>query len=317
MGGDPVVVFVKKPLTFGKGFAGKRKEMKTIQVLHIGEFGKQKDYPYFYSNTFKAHSGSFHEAITIPHKHDFFVLVLFTKGHGTHEIDFHSYPIRPGSVFLMYPGQTHHWEFSEDTDGYVFFHTQEFYEFQYTDRSIHSFPFYYSAQNPPCLYPEKAELKRLTDLFSGIYTEYRGADFMKMQRIGSLLDLLYIELSRMYLGKNTAESPVPAAYTRKIRILETLIERYYVSEKAPSFYAEKMHVSAKHLNRMVKTSLRKTTSDLIAERVILEAKRLLVHSPHSFTETARELGYEDYAYFSRIFKQKTGVTPSEFAGRYQ
>ncbi|MGS2761993.1 AraC family transcriptional regulator [Sinomicrobium sp. M5D2P9] len=291
--------------------------MKNIQVLHIEEFGKQEEYPFFYSNTFREHSGSFHETITVPHKHNFFVMVLFTRGHGVHEIDFNSYAIKPGSVFLMYPGQTHYWKFSEDADGYVVFHTQEFYEMHYTNRSIHGFPFYYSTQNPPCLYLDKADMLKTETVFREIHSEYEGEDFMKMQRIASLLDLLYINLSRLYLRSNTTESPVSVTYMRKIRQLEQLIEMHYMAEKLPSAYADMMHISPKHLNRMVKTSLRKTTSDLIAERVILEAKRLLVHSQNSFTEIARALGYEDYAYFSRLFKQKTGLTPSGFVHKYE
>lgn len=291
--------------------------MKNIQVLHIGEFGRQEGYPYFYSNTFREHAGSFHETITVPHKHDFFILVLFTRGHGVHEIDFNSYEIRPGSIFLMYPGQTHYWEFSQDADGYVVFHTQEFYEMHYINRSIHGFPFYYSAQNPPCLYLEEPDILKAVTVFREIHSEYIGEGFMKMQRLASSLDLLYIDLSRLYLRDNSAESPVSATYMRRIRQLEQLIEKHYIEEKQPSAYADMMHISPKHLNRMVKASLRKTTSDLIAERVILEAKRLLVHSQNSFTEIARALGYEDYAYFSRLFKLKTGLTPSEFVHKYK
>lgn len=291
--------------------------MKHIQVLHIDEFEQEKEHPYFYSNTFQRHSDSFHEAITIPHKHDFFVVVLFTRGSGVHEIDFNSYAIKPGSVFLMYPGQTHHWQFSEDTNGYVLFHTQEFYETHFVNRSIYGFPFYYSAQNPSYLFLNEFETSEMARYFKEIHSEYGKEGFLKMRRIVSLLDLLYTDLSRLYLESGAEKTPGSVTYTRKIRQLEQLIEEHYIVEKFPSAYADMMHITPKHLNRMVKTSLKKTTSDLITERVILEAKRLLVHSPNAFSEIARQLGYEDYAYFSRLFKQKTGLTPSEFARKYK
>ncbi|MBC9795503.1 AraC family transcriptional regulator [Sinomicrobium weinanense] len=291
--------------------------MKNIQVLHIGEFEQEKSYPYFYIDTFRRHSDNFHKTITIPHKHNFFVVVLFTQGRGTHEIDFNSYEIKPGSVFLMYPGQVHHWQFTEDTDGYVLFHTQEFYEMHYINRPVNNFPFYFSTQNPPYLLLNTAETSEMTRYFEEILSEYREENLRKMQRIVSLLDLLYIDLSRLYLQSGAEKTAVPVAYTRKIRQLEKLIERHYTTEKLASAYAEMMHVSPKHLNRMVKTSLQKTTSDLIIERVMLEAKRLLVHSPNAFSDIARQLGYEDYAYFSRLFKQKTGLTPSEFVKKYK
>lgn len=291
--------------------------MKNIQVLHIRAFEQEEESPYFYSNTFRRHSDSFRETITVPHKHDFFVVVLFTRGRGIHEIDFNSYEIRPGSVFLMYPGQTHHWQFSEDADGYVLFHTREFYETHFVNRSVYAFPFYFSAQNPPYLFLEPSHISGISWYFREIQSEYGTENFCKIQRIVSLLDLLYIDLGRLYLESGAEMTSVPVTYTRKTRQLEQLIAEHYTAEKSPTAYAAMMHVSPKHLNRMVKAALQKTTSDLIAERVILEAKRLLVHSSNTFSQIGRKLGYEDYAYFSRLFKQKTGLTPSDFVKKYK
>ena len=64
------------------------------------------------------------------------------------------------------------------------------------------------------------------------------------------------------------------------------------------------------------TLIGKSTSDLIIERVLLEAKRLLIHSENNFAEIALLLGYEDYSYFSRLFKNKCGESPSNFRKRY-
>jgi AraC-like DNA-binding protein len=78
-----------------------------------------------------------------------------------------------------------------------------------------------------------------------------------------------------------------------------------------------MYVSEKHLNRMVKYSLNKTTSDLIAERIILEAKRMLVFSKKTMAEIIDDLGYEDTAYFFRFFKKKTTLTPTAFLEQFR
>jgi YesN/AraC family two-component response regulator len=61
----------------------------------------------------------------------------------------------------------------------------------------------------------------------------------------------------------------------------------------------------------------KTTTDIILERVFLEAKRELMAQKFSFSAIAADLGYADYAYFSRLFKKKCGETPSEFLQRYR
>ena len=73
-----------------------------------------------------------------------------------------------------------------------------------------------------------------------------------------------------------------------------------------------MNLSEKHLNRMSKDCLNKTTTQLIAERIMLESKRLLIHSKQNISEIAAELGYENNSYFSRFFKKHSDKTPIQF-----
>jgi len=95
-----------------------------------------------------------------------------------------------------------------------------------------------------------------------------------------------------------------------------LIEERFVIDKSPSNYAGALHVSTKHLNKIVFNTLKISTSDLIHQRVLLEAKRLLTHGDLSIQEIAFQLGYNDPSYFTRLFKKKVGVTPSDFMKRY-
>ncbi len=71
-------------------------------------------------------------------------------------------------------------------------------------------------------------------------------------------------------------------------------------------------MSEKHLNRICKTCLNKTASQLIIERVVLEAKRRLAFVKSSISEIADDLGYANTSYFIQLFKKKTGKTPVEF-----
>ena len=99
--------------------------MKIFPVLNINDFDFEGDTNQFYANQFSNHLYDFHKSITKPHKHDFFLSVLFTHGHGTHDIDFNTYDIKPGSLFFMLPGQTHDWTLSDDIEGYIFFHIDQ------------------------------------------------------------------------------------------------------------------------------------------------------------------------------------------------
>ena len=68
----------------------------------------------------------------------------------------------------------------------------------------------------------------------------------------------------------------------------------------------------KQLNGFCKKSVGKTSSQLILDRVLLEAKRLLTHADLNISQIAYELEFDDASYFSRLFKKKVGVTPEQF-----
>jgi AraC-like DNA-binding protein len=90
------------------------------------------------------------------------------------------------------------------------------------------------------------------------------------------------------------------------------LEEYFRTEKLPSFYAEKLSITLKHLNRICNEILQKTATEVITDRVILEIKRMLIDKQLAVNEVAFKVGYEDYSYFSRFFKKQTGLSPTEF-----
>ena len=290
--------------------------MKKVNVLDIAQFHDHDSAEEFYANTLQDHLITRHKDIALPHSHNFYLAVLFTHGSGTHEVDFTSYTVKPGALFFLNPGQTHHWELSADTKGYIFFHTRAFYELHYTQSPLGQFPFYYSMHNTPCLYLQEESLVKIADLFKSILEENTSAQSLKTHALVSLIDLVYIYSTRLYQQQNPATVDSHNGYYIKFRHLEALIEQHYKNEKSPSAYASMMAMTAKHLNRITQQVSGKTATDVILDRVLLEAKKELILQRGSFAEIAHALGYEDYAYFSRLFKNKTGETPSGFLSRY-
>jgi AraC family transcriptional activator of pobA len=291
--------------------------MNTYPVLNINQFDTSFHESDFYSNVFSIHLSSFHSAVTIPHKHDFYLIVLFTHGKGKHEVDFTEYPIRPGVLYFIKPGQTHHWTFSEQPEGYIFFHSKEFYRMLHPTNNIEDYPMFFSGQNPPLLDLNACErLPVINKLMQTIYLEYTGDEFLKRKRIGLLIDLLYIETAREIRSRANPDIVRSAKNEFRIQQLEMLIDQNYLTLKKASDYAELLNITTKHLNKIVTTALGKTTTDLIQERILLEAKRILIRQDMTVQETAFELGFEDPAYFSRLFRKKCGVSPKDFALKY-
>nr|WP_255672621.1 AraC family transcriptional regulator [Flavobacterium sp. EDS] len=125
----------------------------------------------------------------------------------------------------------------------------------------------------------------------------------------NLLDSIHIEIARKY---NDSEIHEVHSYNVKIKKFEALLELHYKTNKSPSFYAQQLYITLKHLNRICNDILKKTATEVITDRVVLEIKRMLIDKQLAVNEIAEEVGYDDYSYFSRVFKKYTNMSPTEF-----
>lgn len=289
------------------------KEMPIYDIADFKYLGSESD---FYANTFAEHLLQHEHLVLAPHRHGFYLSVLFTRGNGVHEVDFQTFDIRPGYIFLLSPGQVHNWKVSEDIDGYIIFHKKEFYDLNFTYERIEHFPFFGSSQNAPLIQLRKEQAIPLTLQFRSIVEEYKNKYVMHFQKIGSMLNVLYIDLARVYLPvkRTNKHHELQLAHVRR---LNALIENNFKDIKSPANYAKDMFMSEKNLNMVCKVILNKTASTVITDRVVLEAKRMLIHTNMNIVQISFDLGYADNSYFSRVFKKTTGETPLEFRENYR
>ncbi|HKC66729.1 MAG TPA: AraC family transcriptional regulator [Bacteroidia bacterium] len=285
-----------------------KKVLPIYSIENFNYLGKETD---FYANTLKEQLKS-NRQILMPHKHDFFFALLITQGSGTHTIDFVNYEVKPGRVFMISPGQVHDFSLSKDVDGYLFFHTKSFYDSYSPSKKVQDYPFFCSIYNSPLIVPRNSHLQKIKDLFIEIQNEFEHDYLMKYRRIHVLAEQLYIDLTRIYLPQKQMDNR-NQTYLSKVRKLEDLIDSRYKKIKSPSEYAKLLFISEKHLNRICKECLNKTTSDLIIDRIMLEAKRMLTYTNDTVAEIAEQLGYMDNSYFARLFKKRCGKSPAEFA----
>ncbi|HEX8561745.1 MAG TPA: helix-turn-helix transcriptional regulator [Flavobacterium sp.] len=285
-----------------------------LKVLGLSEFSRTD--PQFYANTISEHLKSSHLHIEKPHKHNFFAAFLFTHGSGIHEIDFSSYDVKPGAVFLLSPGQAHNWRLSDDVDGILYFHSQEFYESNYIYDPLYNYSFFSNISSRSALYLNKNRMIEIRALFKKILINHDAVLPKRNQLVLSLITQIYIEFERMMIGDILEDINTQNSYYSRFLEFRSLVEIHYKIQKSAAAYAELMHMSARHLNRINKQIINKTTSEIITERVILEAKRMLLYSKANFSEIADDLGFADYAHFSKVFKNGTGQTPTQFSKLY-
>lgn len=93
---------------------------------------------------------------------------------------------------------------------------------------------------------------------------------------------------------------------------KTLVKKYLYREHKPSFYADKLNITSGYLNEVVNNVMHVSTQKYILSEIILQARRELATSSLSIQQVADKLGYDDPAYFSRIFSKVSGMSPHAF-----
>jgi AraC family transcriptional activator of pobA len=115
-----------------------------------------------------------------------------------------------------------------------------------------------------------------------------------------------------------------AVQDSRAAVRDTLVQRYRAlveihlrRHQTLAFYAETLKVTADHLSRTCRAVAGQSALDLLHERMLLEARRLLAYTDAPVTEIARDLGFEDPSYFSRFFARRAGRSPQEWRAALQ
>jgi len=156
------------------------------------------------------------------------------------------------------------------------------------------------------------EMRSLSVIADQLSTELQKRQQPDPDVLISYLKIFLIEASRAKIEQRRGEEVLPAKTPLTLENLKNAIETHYKTLRSPGDYGELLHISTKALNKASKAHFNKTLTDLISERLIIEAKRELYLTSKSVKEIAFELGYEDEFYFSRYFKKKVGVSPQIF-----
>ena len=171
-------------------------------------------------------------------------------------------------------------------------------------------PFFFNInqENPPLQIGEKQTF--VTQLFDNACIEMESEDVKAEQIVLSTLDLILATSDLEYQGKEDQEVKGKGHLLVK-KFRQTLEEKYQQLHNIND-YADLLNVTANHLTQTIKSLTGKTTSDLINSKLIIESKRLLIHTDSTSSEIATALNFKDQSYFSRYFKRHTGLTPIEF-----
>lgn len=248
------------------------------------------------------------------HRHNFYKIIWVTKGRGTHFIDFNHYPIKPHSLCFISLGQIQTLELTEDVTGYMIMFTNEFFSLELQNKHILSqLPFFDIVNTDPVLYVNDGEAAIFNYIVQKLEREYHSNAIDRDDMLCAFLRILLIEVKRLYCPAQTiytAESSVLIA--KKFMLL---IETHFLVTTSVSEYAKILNITANHLNETVKKTTGRTAGEWIRNRLVLEAKRLLIYSELTISEIAYHLNFDNVSYFGRLFKKYTDCSPGDFRGK--
>lgn len=247
----------------------------------------------------------------LAHRISFFALILITKGTGKHQIDLKEYDLEAGTILKIAKGQIHAFEKDPSYQGYIILFTEDFVLNYFSKSSIQIISHLYNYHlSPPIAFDKKAN----ESLIEALHKELQNkAAFAHKNILASLLDLYLLKLERKAINQQ-----IPDKSTRHYDTFiqfKNLVETQYTSTRNVKDYADKLFISSKLLNQIVKEFTINTAKAFIDNYVILEAKREIVSTNKHFKEIAFQLGFDELTNFTKFFKNKMHLSPKEFRNK--
>jgi len=245
-------------------------------------------------------------------KNDYFQLIFITGGTGVQYIDLQAYEVKSGDVIFLNTWQQYRWAYNADTQGYFLRFTPNFItQFVSNHLFVHDLPFFkrFTSHHVLALNPDLNETLLLT--LERMLKEYETEDGEYLNLLRTyLLEILL--LCKKEINQSSFTRLTSVKSNELIKSFESLIDQHFYEYRFPKEYAKVLLVTPNYLNAMCQKIKQKSAGDMIRDRILIECKRLLIHTNLSASEIAYQLNFKDNSYFSRFFKKHMGIAPDEF-----
>lgn len=242
-------------------------------------------------------------------------LIWIKKGSGTATIDLSEHDFTHGTMFALTPYQSFKFREKEGLEGVALnFHPDFFCIHKHQDQVACNGVLFNNVYNPPMLQINDKTKGDFEMLISLMRNGIQNVDLAQYDLLVSYLKVFLITASRIKVQQHPEELDAVPDNTEPfiLQKLMDMIEDNFKSKHSASEYAELLNISPQALAKITKSHFNKTTTNLIVERIIIEAKRELYLTNKSIKEIAFDLGYEDEHYFSRFFKNNVDISPTVY-----
>lgn len=245
-----------------------------------------------------------------PHRLAFYDLSIVTRGRGHVWLDSVKLDVAPGTVLFTSPGQVRRWQV-ERLEGLCLFFEDGFISEFFSDALfLERLIFFHTPRDPVVLELAADEHGWLASRLSAMREELHPVRADSTHLLRAALYEVLVTLNRWCLERAGLEALQPNRGTAAV--FRRTVEAEYRDLHEVQGYARLLAVTPGHLNHLAKRHLGATAGSVIRGRIVLEAKRLLLHSEARVARIATELGFPDASYFSRFFRRETGTSPSAY-----
>lgn len=249
-------------------------------------------------------------------RRDFYKIMLFQGNNVFHYGD-KSIAVNGNTLLFFNPKVPYTYDqLTPDTKGYFCVFKDEFFK-ENLRLNLNELPLF-AAGAQPVFHLEEAENKEVQELFEKIIKECNMDYIYKFELIKNYISELIYNAMKLQPSEQIFEHK-DAGY-RITSVFTELLERQFPIEstsqrfalRSPKIIADRLSVHVNYLNRAIKKTTGRTTTDHIFERLTGEAKALLKHTDWNISEISYVLGFEDQAHFNNFFKKQTKLNPSFF-----
>lgn len=236
--------------------------------------------------------------------------IVFLKN-GRINVDFVDYDFNESTLLFFSVGQQ--FKISENSEGSIVYFNPNFYCIAFHDKELACDGLLFdNVFELPFIALTAHQRDIFQKLLFSIKEEIEVKDFWAEEMIKTYIKQVVIFATRT-LAKKEYDNYQSLSYDKELaRKFSQLVEQNYRTIHTVAHYASMLNITPKNLNRKIVTQKQIAPNIIIKNRIILQAKRLLVNTTLSIKEIADYLGYEDYSYFVRFFKSQTGSSPLTF-----
>lgn len=229
-------------------------------------------------------------------------------------IDFAVYQTQQPSLFFVTPSQILQVEKAGSKPGHVLFYNRDFYCIRLNDAEVHCEGILFNnIHNMPLVRVYKEETAFFNYLYLRVEQEFKLNDISFEEMLRTYLKQLLIKATRLWTQQHLQKRILEKSdHLDFFRHFTRLVDAHYKYKHKVADYADLLFMEPKTITHKFKRLNLPQPSEIIKNRIVLEGKRMLVHTSLTAKEIGYHLGYDDPAYFSRLFQLKTGQSPLAF-----